>query len=67
MGEDVGGRRPLGKPRVRWKYALLGYFIDLLQIRNWNAAKNGKVWKKTTGKFVTRKRDEAPKKSKQTK
>jgi hypothetical protein len=67
MGGDVGGRRPLRKTSVRWKEALLGYALDLLQARNWKAARNAKVWKKTIGKAVTRKRGEALKKSKETK
>jgi hypothetical protein len=43
MGGDVGGRRPLGKSRVRWKDAFCRYAADLLQIRNWKAARSGKV------------------------
>jgi hypothetical protein len=64
VGGDVGGRRPLGKPRFRWKDALLRYTVDLLQIRNWEAARNGKVSKKMIGKAVTRKEGKDLKKSK---
>lgn len=64
IGGDVGGRRPFGKPKVRWKDAFCRYAADLLQIRNWKAARSGKVWKKTIGKAITRKRAETPKKRK---
>jgi hypothetical protein len=67
MGGGFGGRRPLGKPRYRWKDALLGYAVDILQVRNWKAARNGECWKKTIGKTVIRKSGEALKKRKKTK
>jgi hypothetical protein len=49
MERNVGGRRPVGKPRFRWRDAIWGYAVDLLPILNWKAARNGKRWKKTIG------------------
>jgi hypothetical protein len=53
MGECFVGRRHMGKPRVRWEYAVWRDDINLLQIRNPNAAarkrqcggrRSGKPW-----------------------
>jgi hypothetical protein len=67
MGRNFGGRRPVGKPRFRWKDAIWGYAVDLLPILKWKAARNEKCWKKKIGNTVTRKRTEAPEKRKKKK
>ena len=50
----------MGKPRNRWKDAVLMETLKLLYIRNWKAAA-GKTedWRKEIGEAMARQRDEA--------
>jgi hypothetical protein len=52
----IGGRRPTGKPRCRWKDAIWENSVYFLQIRNWRATVRKRAgWNKTIGEAMARK------------
>ena len=51
----------MGRPRGRWRVAVLKDGVDLLQTRHWKAAaRKAEGWMKEIGEAIARKWDEAP-------
>jgi hypothetical protein len=61
IGSCFGGRRPVGRPRNRWKNVIQRDAANLLRIRNWKAvARDKQEWRKNVGDAMARKWAEAP-------
>jgi len=57
-------RRPIEKPRGRWRGAVLREAIDLMKIQNWKAAARYREgWRKEMEEAVTQKWAQVPKKN----
>ena len=56
-------RRPIKKPRGRWRGAVLREAIDLMKIQNWkSAARYREGWRKKIEEVMTQKWAQVPKK-----
>jgi hypothetical protein len=56
MAAGVSGRRPVGKPRIKWEYVVWWECVNSLQIRKWMAGvKNIEGRGKEIGVAVERK------------
>jgi hypothetical protein len=61
IGSCFGGRKPVERPRNRWKDVIQRDAANLLRIRNWKAvARDKEEWRKNVGDAMARKWAEAP-------